>query len=102
MRIQRTEETGGVLVRPRRSSLILCCAFLLAIMGDSSPDPRDVEIQQLKNRIAQLEFDLKSKPVRNTVEKMDELVVDSNPYRCVFIRSVPAHGQVLINLYPAA
>lgn len=49
----------------------------------TSPSHQD-EVLALKARIAQLELELKAKPVRKAVEKMEEIVVDSNPYSYVF------------------
>lgn len=50
-------------------------------MSEAPSEPLDAQIIALKNRIAQLEFELKEKPTRKKVEEMEELVVDSNPYR---------------------
>ena len=77
-------------VRARRVLIIQSNSHLSPTdMSDAASNSRDAEIEALRNRIAQLEKELKEKPVRKAVEKMEELVVDSNPYR-YFLSSLNA------------
>lgn len=50
-------------------------------MSSSVTTSQSAEIEALKARVKVLEDELRAKVVRETTNKMEEIVIDSNPYR---------------------
>ena len=58
---------------------ILC--FVAVDMAASGQSSLLLEMEALRARVQALELELGAKPTRGTTSKMEEIVVDSNPYR---------------------